>query len=114
VTISELEDSPRSFLGHAHTVVFLLTAHQPAKALEAFRTSIGIFDVTLPWLYVSGAEAAWATGQPALADSILTRLELVCRPCDFYYQYEAPIARARGYTAAADSFVARIGRIRAR
>jgi protein O-mannosyl-transferase len=114
VTISELEDSPRSFLGHAHTVVFLLTAHQPAKALEAFRTSIGIFDVTLPWLYVSGAEAAWATGQPALADSILTRLELVCRPCDFYYQYEASIARARGYTAAADSFVARIGRSRAR
>lgn len=114
VTISELEDSPRSFLGHAHTVVFLLTAHQPAKALEAFRTSIGIYDVTLPWLYVSGAEAAWATGQPALADSILARLELVCRPCDFYYQYEAPIARARGYTAAADSFVARIGRSRAR
>ena len=81
---------------------------------KAFQTSIGIFDVTLPWLYVSGAEAAWATGQPALADSILTRLELVCRPCDFYYQYEAPIARARGYTAAADSFVARIGRSRAR
>jgi hypothetical protein len=111
---SELEDSPRSFLGPAHMVVPLLTAHQPAKALEAFRISTGIYDVTLPWLYINGAEAAWATGQDALADSILTRLEVVCRPCDFYYQYEAPIARARGYPAAADSFLGRIGRTRSR
>ena len=107
---SELEDSPRSFLGPAHMVVPLLTAHQPAKALEAFRISTGIYDVRLPWLYVSGAEAAWAAGQPALADSILTRLEGVCRPCDFFYRYEASIARARGYPVAADSFLARIGR----
>lgn len=109
---SELEDSPRSFLGPAHMVVPLLTAHQPAKALDAFRISTGIYDVRLPWLYVNGAEAAWATGQAALADSILTRLEVVCHPCDFLYRYEAPIARARGYPAAADSFLARIGRIR--
>jgi len=107
---SELEDSPRSFLGPAHMVVPLLTAHQPAKALEAFRISTGIYDMRLPWLYVNGAEAAWATGQAALADSILTSLEVVCRPCDFYYRYEAPIARARGYPAAADSFLARVGR----
>ena len=110
---SELEDSPRSFLGPAHMVVPLLTAHQPAKALDAFRISTGIYDVRLPWLYVNGAEAAWATGQAALADSILTRLEVVC-PCDFFYRYEAPIARARGYPAAADSFLARIGRTRGR
>lgn len=110
VMFSELEDSPRSFLGHAHAVVLLLTAHQPAKALDEFRISTGIYDVRLPWLYVNGAEAAWATGQAPLADSILTRLEVVCRPCDFFYRYEAPIARARGYAAAADSFLARIGR----
>ena len=87
-----------------------LTGHQPAKALDAFRTATGIYDVTLPWLSITGAEAAFATGHGALADSILDRLELVCRPCDFYYRYEAPIARARGYPAAADSFQARIGR----
>ena len=78
-------------------------------ALPIFRTSTGIYDVVLPWLYVNGAEAAFATEHAALADSILRRLGLVCRPCDFYYRYEAPIARARGYAAAADSFLARIG-----
>ena len=109
---SQLEDSPNSFLGPANMVPWLLTGHQPAKALEYFRRSRAIYDVTLPWLDVTGAEAAWATGNAALADSILTRLELVCRPCDFFYRYEAPIARARGYPAAADSFLARIGRIR--
>jgi hypothetical protein len=108
---SELEDSPRSFLGYAHLVPLYLTGHQPAKAFEQFRTATGIYDVTLPWLYVTGAEAAFATGQDKLADSILDRLELVCRPCDFFYRYEAPIARTRGYPAAADSFLARIGRV---
>ncbi|HYL55850.1 MAG TPA: hypothetical protein VEU73_09800, partial [Gemmatimonadales bacterium] len=93
VTISELEDSPNSFVAHGHVAMFLLTAHQPAKALDEFRLSTSLFDVRLPWLYVTGAEAAWATGQPALADSILTRLEVVCRPCDFFYRYEASIAR---------------------
>ena len=110
VVLSELEDSPRSFNGPAHMVVLYLTGHEPAKALAAFRTATGIYDAVLPWLYVTGAEAAFATGHGALADSILNRLELVCRPCDFYYRYEAPIARTRGYDAAADSFVARIGR----
>lgn len=114
VTLSELEDSPNSFLAHGHAAVFLLTAHLPAKALDEFRKSTSLFDVRLPWLYVSGAEAAWATSQPALADSILTRLEVVCRPCDFFYQYEASIARARGYSVAADSFLARIGRTSSR
>lgn len=114
VTISELEDSPNSFLAHGHVAMFLLTAHQPAKALDEFRKSTSLFDVRLPWLYVSGAEAAWTTGQAALADSILTRLEVVCRPCDYFYQYEASIARARGYSVAADSFLARSARSRGR
>jgi len=114
VTISELEDSPNSFLAHGHVAIFLLTAHEPAKALDEFRISTSLFDLRLPWLYVTGAEAAWATGQPALADSILTRLEVVCRPCDFFYRYEASIARARGYPVAADSFLARSRRSRGR
>jgi protein O-mannosyl-transferase len=105
---SVLEDSPRSFLGPASMVLLYLTGHQPNKALAAFRTATGIYGGTLPWLYITGAEAAFATGQAALADSILNRLELVCRPCDFFYRYEVPIARSRGYPAAADGFLARI------
>ena len=107
---SELEDSPNSFAGPAHMVVMYLTGHQPAAALEAYRRATEIYDVTLPWLQIQGAEAAFATGHAALADSLLDRVELVCRPCDFYYRYEASVARARGYPVAADSFAARVGR----
>jgi len=107
---SELEDSPRSFAGPAHMVVMYLTGHQPAKALEAYRAATEIYDVTLPWLQIQGAEAAFETGHAALADSLLDRVDLVCRPCDFYYRYESSVARARGYPAAADSFAARVGR----
>ncbi len=107
--MSELEDSPRSFNGPAHMVTMYLTGRQPAKALEAFREATRIYDVTLPWLYVQGAEAAFQTGHASLADSILDRVDLVCT-CDFYYRYESSVARARGYPAAADSLAARVGR----
>jgi hypothetical protein len=107
---SELEDSPNSFAGPAHMVVMYLTGHQPAKALVAYRRATEIYDVTLPWLQIQGAEAAFATGQHALADSLLDRVDRVCRPCDFFYRYESSVARARGYPAAADSFAARVGR----
>jgi len=107
---SELEDSPRSFAGPAHMVIMYLTGHQPAKALEAYRAATAIYDVTLPWLQIQGAEAAWEMGQAALADSLLDRVDRVCRPCDFFYQYESSVARARSYPVAADSFAARVGR----
>jgi len=107
---SELEDSPRSFAGPGHMVVMYLTGHQPAKALEAYRAASAIYDVTLPWLQIQGAEAAFETGHAALADSLLDRVDLICRPCDFFYRYEASVARARGYPTAADSFAARVGR----
>jgi len=107
---SELEDSPRSFAGPAHMVIMYLTGHQPAKALEAYRAATAIYDVTLPWLQIQGAEAAWEMGQAALADSLLDRVDRVCRPCDFFYRYESSVARARSYPVAADSFAARVGR----
>jgi hypothetical protein len=106
---SELEDSPRSFAGPAHMVIMYLTGHQPAKALEAYRRATEIYDVTLPWLQIQGAEAAWETGRAALADSLLDRVDKVCK-CDGFYRYEASVARARGYPAAADSFAARGGK----
>src|SRR6266487_1072607 len=100
VVLSELEDSPRSYAGPAHMVVLYLNAHQPAKALEAFRRSIDIYDATLPWVYVTGAEAAIGAGLPLTADSLLERLERLCARCDHYYRYEAGAALARGNTAA--------------
>ena len=106
---SELEDSPRSFAGPAHMVIMYLTGHQPVKALEAYRAATAIYDVTLPWLQIQGAEAAWATGQAVLADSLLDRVDKVCK-CDGFYRYEASVARARGYPTAADSFAARGGK----
>jgi len=106
---SELEDSPRSFAGPAHMVIMYLTGHQPAKALEAYRRATEIYNVTLPWLQIQGAEAAWETGRAALADSLLDRVDKVCK-CDGFYRYEASVARARGYPTAADSFAARGGK----
>jgi len=106
---SELEDSPRSFAGPAHMVIMYLTGHQPAKALEAYRRATEIYNVTLPWLQIQGAEAAWETGQAVLADSLLDRVDKVCK-CDGFYRYEASVARARGYPTAADSFAARAGK----
>jgi protein O-mannosyl-transferase len=108
VVRSELLDSPRSYAGPAHMVVLFLNARQPALALEEFRRAIGIYDRTLPWVYVTGAEAAIAAGLPLTADSLLGRLERVCTDCGHYYRYEAAAALARGNTAAADTFAARV------
>ncbi len=110
VVLSELEDSPRSYDGPAKMVTLYLNSHQPERALEAFERSTAIYDQTLPWLYVTGAEAAFAIGRTAVADSLLQRLERACVRCEHYYQYEAVAALARGYTAFADTLLARAQR----
>ena len=110
VVLSELEDSPRSYDGPAKMVVLYLNSHQPERALEAFQLATRIYDQTLPWLYVTGAEAAFNVGRPALADSLLARLERACVRCEHYYQYEAGAALARGDSAVADTLLARANR----
>ena len=110
VVLSELEDSPRSYDGPAKMVVLYLNAHQPARALEAFQQATRIYDQTLPWLYVTGAEAAFKIGRLALAESLLARLERACVRCEHYYEYEAEAALARGDTAVADTLLARAKR----
>jgi hypothetical protein len=107
VVLSELEDSPRSYDGPAKMVVLYLNSHQPERALEAFQLATKIYDRTLPWLYVTGAEAAFQVGRGALADSLLSRLERACVRCEHYYDYEAGAALARGDTVVADTLVAR-------
>jgi len=106
VIISELEDSPRSYDGPARMVGVYLGGGQLAKAIEAYRASTAIYD-RFPWVYVWGADAAFGSGQPALADSMLRRLEQLCHHCAYYYRYEAGGALARGDTATADSLLAR-------
>jgi len=110
VVLSELEDSPRSYDGPAKMVAIYLNNHQPARALEAFRAATAIYDRTLPWLYVTGAEAAFLSGQRSAADSVLSRLEQACVECDHYYRYEAAAALTRGDTAIADTLLARAAR----
>jgi len=104
VIMSELEDSPHSFDGPARMVGVYLRGHDPAKAVQAFRVARGIYD-RLPWLFMWGADAGFADGSPLLADSCLASLERLCTDCDYYYQVEASVARARGDSAVADSLL---------
>ena len=107
VILSELEDSPRSYDGPARMVGVYLSKGQNEKAIEAFRASTAIYD-RFPWVYVWGADAAFGLRRPALADSMLRRLEELCNRCAYYYRYEANGALARGDTATADSLLARV------
>jgi len=110
VTLSVLDDSPRSFSGPARMIGIYLAEGQPAKALEAFRLSTAIFD-RIPPVFLQGADAAFALGQPQLADSMLSRMEQLCYRCLYYYRYEAGTALARGDTAVADSLLERVRRL---
>ena len=105
--LSEFGDSPRSFDGPARMVSVYLSAHQPAKAVQAYRVATAIYD-RLPWVYMWGADAAFAAGQPQLADSALARLEQLCQGCAYYYRFEAGAAVARGDPAVADSLLSRL------
>jgi len=110
VALSVLDDSPNSFSGPARMIGIYLADHQPAKALEAFRQSTAIFD-RVPPVFLQGADAAFAVGQPRLADSLLARMEQLCYRCLYYYQYEAGTALARGDSAVADSILVRLRRL---
>jgi hypothetical protein len=110
VILSEFQDSPLSFDGPARMVRLYLNRHDPKKALEAFRVAEGIYD-RMPWLYATGADAAFALRQYGTADSLLAKLEQLCSGCDGYYRFEAGAALARGDTLAADSLAARANKI---
>jgi hypothetical protein len=107
---SEFQDSPRSFDGPARMVRVYLNARQPGKALDAFRNAERIYD-KMPWIYVTGADAAFTLGRASTADSLLTKLDQLCYRCEHYYRFEAGAALARGDTTTADSLVARANKI---
>ena len=110
VALSVLEDSPNSFSGPARMIGIYLAQHEPVKALAAFRKADSIFD-KVPPTFLQGADAAFAIGQPRLADSLLARMEQLCYRCLYYYRYEAATAAARGDSAVADSLLERARRL---
>ena len=109
VTFSILDDSPDSYAGPAGMIGIYLSEGQPKRALEALQLSTRVYD-RVPTVYLEGAYAAFKLGRSRLADSLLDRLEQLCRRCLFYYQFEATTARAWGDTAVAESLLARMRR----
>jgi len=106
VTRSILDDSPNSYRGPARMGALFQSHRDAARALDAFRTAARIFDRD-PSIYVAGADAAFALGRAALADSLLTRAEQLCYHCGGLYRTQALAARARGDSAVADSLLRR-------
>ena len=104
VTISILNDSPRSYTGPARTGALLLANRQPQKALAAFQQALAVFEgfTTL----VAAADAAFASGQPELAHQYMDKADRLCVGCPAGYRLEAEAARARGDGASADSLLA--------
>jgi len=110
VTLSILEDAPRSFVGPFWTGALLLSSRQPEKALAAYQQSIAIFD-RASTVYFGAAAAAFAARRPDLAQQYLERADRYCRGCAGLYRSEAQRALARGDSATADSLFARARRI---
>jgi hypothetical protein len=110
VILSEFRDSPGSFDGPARMVGVYLRARRPERALEAFRIADRIYN-KMPWVYISGADAAFTLGRTRLADSMLARLDLLCSHCEHYYRFEAAAALARGDGATADSLLGRLKKL---
>jgi hypothetical protein len=110
VTLSILDDSPRSYVGPFWTGALLLSSNQPEKALRAYQESITIFD-RASIVYMGAAAAAFATHQPDLANTYLQRADRYCGGCAGLYRAEANRALTRGDSATADSLLARARRI---
>lgn len=106
VTLSILNDSPLSYVGPKRMVALYLNLHQPERALDAAVRAAEI-NQRDPTLYITAAVAAYGSGRPATADSLLSHLQALCPRCPGYYWQEAAIARENGYGAAADSLEAR-------
>src|SRR5437879_1747392 len=106
VTVSILEDSPKSYRGHARVAAFYQSHRQPERALAELRTAMRTYDRD-PTLFIAGADAAFTLGQPRLADSMLVRAEQLCFRCAGSYRTHALAARSRGDSAVADSLMAR-------
>ena len=111
VLASVIKDSPRSYVVPLSQAETYLAAHEPEQALESIRAMVGITDHA-PKALVWGADVAFHLGRPQLADSLLTRLDRICRRCAFYHEFEARAAWSRGDSTVADSFLVRAAALR--
>lgn len=100
LTLSILEDSPRSYVGPARTADHIERAGQKERALEYLRIAIAQYDRD-PRPFYAAADLAYTLGRPQLADSMLERAEVLCRQCRGYYEMRAGRARFRGDSATA-------------
>lgn len=106
VTMSMLEDSPRSYRGHARVAAIYQSHRQPERALAELGSAMRTYDRD-PTLFIAGADAAFTLGRAGLADSMLVRAEQLCFRCTGSYRTQALAARSRGDSAVADSLMAR-------
>ncbi|HKA59285.1 MAG TPA: hypothetical protein VKD28_11785 [Gemmatimonadales bacterium] len=106
VTTSILEDSPRSYRGHARAAAIYQSHRRPEQALAELQTAMRTYDRD-PTLFIAAADAAFTLGRPALADSMLARAEQLCFRCPGSYRTQALAARSRGDNAVADSLLSR-------
>lgn len=107
VTLSILDDSPRSYRGPARMISVYLATNQPARALETAQLAIARFDKDAG-AYVAAAAAAFELGRVGLADTLLGRAEEVCSRCAAYYRIQVSGALERGDSAVADSLQRRL------
>ena len=108
VTFSILEDSPRSYRGPQYAAQILQRARQPERALEYYRVAFSIYPKDSR-LLIGAADAAFALGRRATADSLLRQAEQLCRElCVTSYRNQANAARARGDSVVAESLSARV------
>jgi hypothetical protein len=112
VARSITEDSPRSYVGHSRMAGVYLDRREPAQALVEARIAAGIYRRD-PWIFATGAVAAFSVRDARTADSLLAALERLCAGgcAATYYRYEAAVARSHGYPEAADSLLARLARL---
>lgn len=108
LTLSMLDDSPRSYYGLARAAVQFQEARQPRRALEIFRRAMGAYDRSA-MVFVAASDAALSSGQTALADSLLRRAARLCGRCENEFHFQETVARWRGDSAVADSLAARAG-----
>lgn len=101
---SIVRDSPRSYAGPMFGGVLAESDGRYADALDAFRRAAQILP-TDNRLTLRAAELAYRLGRPALADTLLARIDSTCVHCETFFQAAAINARARGLTTVADSLL---------
>lgn len=106
MTLSILDDSPRSSKGPQYTAALLQANGAPRRALEDYRRAFAIYDRD-PRSLFGAADAAFALRDPALADSLLAETAPLCGACRAHYLSQAAVALARGDSAVAESLLAR-------